>query len=138
VLFDFENGHDNWEMEGDAFVESPASKALYYQSAVMGFKGRYFVNSYHNQASSTGKIVSPIFKVTRDYINFLIGGGYYPKSESVSLIVDGDIVRSQSGNNSGGLQWVGWDVSEFEGEEARIEIVDNMADEAGYIYVDHI
>lgn len=136
VLFDFETGHDEWIMEGNAFVESPSSKALYKQSAIMGFKGRYFVNSGHDRATSTGKITSPEFKITKNYMNFLVSGRYAPEEVSVNLIVDGRVERSQTGNNSRGMQWVSWNISEFRGQKAVIEIVDNVT--TGEILVDHI
>lgn len=138
VLFDFERGIDDWVMEGDAFLESPASQALLRQGAIMGKEGLFFINSAHNQASSKGKITSPEFIITKNFINFLIGGGNAPGDESVNLVIKGKVVRSQTGNNSGGLQWTGWDVSEFRDEVACIQIVDDLTAGAGYIYVDHI
>jgi len=138
VLFDFENGLDGWNMEGDAFLESPSDRALFQQGAIMGQQGKLFLNSFHNKASSVGKVTSPTFEIEKEFMNFLIGGGYYPDEVSINLIVDGQIVRSQSGNNSGGLQWKSWNVSEFVGKQASIQAVDAKTDEAGYIYVDHI
>lgn len=73
MLFDFERGIDNWKMGGNAFIESPSSKALLGQSAIMGMDGRFFINSFHNKAASTGKITSPQFKISKSYINFLAG-----------------------------------------------------------------
>lgn len=137
VLFDFEKGINDWKMEGDAFIESPANQALLRQGAIMGKEGQFFINSHHDGAKSTGKITSPEFKITKGYINFLEGGGYMPGFESINLLVDGKIVCSQTGNNSGGLQWAAWDVSGFKGKKGNIEIVDNATDGAGYIYADH-
>lgn len=135
VLFDFEQGHYNWEMEGTAFVESPSNQALFRQGAVMGKEGLFFANSHHNRAISTGKITSPEFKITKDYINFLVGGNHIPNQLSVNLLVSEKVVRSETGNNSGGMQWMGWDVSEFKGKDAKIEIVDNAS--SGAILADH-
>lgn len=137
VLFDFERGIDEWQMQGDAFVESPASKALLGQGAIMGMEGRFFINSFHRKAASTGKITSPSFRITKNHINFLAGGGYHPGEESINLLINGKAVRSQTGNNSGGLQWTAWDVSEFMGKQAQIEITDQLKDGSGYIYADH-
>lgn len=135
VLFDFEKGIDDWEMEGKAFLESPSSQALFRQGAVMGKEGLFFINSHNDRAKSTGKITSPAFVITKDYINFLVGGNFQPNDLSVNLLVGGKIVRLQSGNNSGGLQWAGWDVSEFKGVNAKIQIVDNSSN--GAILADH-
>jgi fructan beta-fructosidase len=135
VLFDFEKGHSKWIKEGTAFIESPSNQALFRQGAVMGKEGLFFANSHHDRATSTGKITSPFFKITKDHINFLVGGNHIPNDLSVNLLVDEKIVKSQTGNNSGGLQWMGWDVSEFKGRNGRVEIVDNATN--GAILADH-
>ncbi|HEV8283210.1 MAG TPA: GH32 C-terminal domain-containing protein [Chitinophagaceae bacterium] len=135
LLFDFEKGIDDWQMEGDAFVESPSNQALFQQGAIMGQQGNFFINSFHNRGAGTGKITSPVFKITRSYINFLSGGNYIPNDESINLLVDNKIVRSQTGNNSGGLRWTVWNVAEFRGKTARVEIIDKNNN--GAIYADH-
>lgn len=143
TLFDFEHGIDDWEMEGDAFLQSPTYEAIYRQGAIMGKEGNFFINSYHNEARGTGRIVSPEFAVSKNYINFKIGGGYAPGEECVNLLVDGKVVRTHTARNSNDLQWVGWDVQEFRGRTARVEIVDALSEGtgysqgAGYIYADH-
>jgi levanase len=50
-----------------------------------------------------------------------------PRSEetSVSLVVDGEVVRTATGRNSETLDWVSWDVAEYAGREASVRIVDN-------------
>ena len=146
VLFDFEHGIDEWEMEGTAFYESPTDVPLYRQGAVMGRVGRYYVNSYHNEGKSEGRITSPEFFITKDYINFKIGGAYAPGLNCVDLLVDGKVVRTETGRNAGSLEWTGWDVSEFRGKKARIRIVsvkegDNVYTNVTFgpsVYVDQI
>jgi len=143
VLFDFERGLDNWEMYGEAFLESPSNQALYRQGAVLGKEGQYFINSYHGEASSIGRIISPEFMISKDFINFKVGGGFAPGKECVNLIVNEEIVRSMSGKNSNDLQWTGWNVSEYRGKKGKIEIVDDLSAGRGYgqnwgfIYADH-
>lgn len=124
VLFDFERGMDAWTTEGDAFKESPSNQALLGQGAAMGYFGRFYLNSAFNKGQSTGKQTSPSFEINKKYINFLAGGNYAPEIISINLLVDGKIVRSQTGNHSGGMQWYSWDVSEFLGMKANIEFVD--------------
>ena len=136
VVFDFEKGIDEWKMEGDAFVESPSNQALFQQGAIMGQQGRFFINSFHNRGTGKGKITSPAFKMAKTYLDFLSGGNYIPNEESINLLIDNKVVRSHTGNNSGGLRWTSWDVSEFKGKTATIEIVDNSSN--GAIYADHI
>jgi len=138
VLFDFENGIDDWKMEGEAFLQSPASQALYRQGAVMAKEGNFFINSFHKETSSKGKITSPNFIIEKNYINFKTGGGYAPEKEAINLLVDGKVVRTETGRNANNLQWTGWDVTEFRGKNAQIEVVDNLSDGPGYIYLDHV
>lgn len=138
VLFDFERGIDSWKMEGEAFIESPSSQALLRQGAIMGKEGQFFINSFHNQASSVGKITSPEFRITKNFINFLVGGGYVPGNECINLVVNGKTVRTETGNNSNGMQWKGWNVSEYRGQLATISIIDNLTNGQGFILADQI
>lgn len=70
VLFDFERGIDEWQMEGDAFIETPTDVSLYRQGAIMGLVGHYYANSFHNEGRSRGKLTSPEFTISRNFINF--------------------------------------------------------------------
>ena len=138
VLFDFERGMDDWTLEGESFVESPTDISLYRQGAVMGRIGRYYADSYHNEGKSTGKATSPEFTITRNYLNFKIGGAYKPNESCLNLLVDGKVVRTETGRNASSMQWAGWDVSEFRGKKARVQIVDAIPDGSSFVYVDHI
>lgn len=57
---------------------------------------------------------------------------------SVSLVVDGEIVRTATGRNSENLDWVSWDVAEFAGREASVRIVDNNRFGWGHVLVDQV
>ena len=57
---------------------------------------------------------------------------------SVSLVVDGEVVRTATGRNSENLDWVSWDVAEFAGREASVRIVDNNRFGWGHILVDQV
>lgn len=63
-----------------------------------------------------------------------------PRSEetSVSLVVDGEVVRTATGRNSENLDWVSWDVAEFAGREASVRIVDNNRFGWGHVLVDQV
>ncbi|MGZ3922528.1 MAG: glycoside hydrolase family 32 protein, partial [Flavisolibacter sp.] len=124
ILFDFERGMDSWKTEGTAFAESPSNQALLGQGAAMGYFGKFYLNSFHNRGRDSGRQTSPLFTITKKYINFLGGGNYDPQNININLLVDGKIVRSETGNNSGGMQWYSWNVSEFLGKDAQIEFVD--------------
>lgn len=138
VLFDFEQGLDGWLIEGEAFSESPAQGALDGQSVIIGYKGQYLVNSFYRGDETTGKITSPEFEIEKDYINFLLGGGNHPNETAINLLVENKIVRSKTGVNTETMRWNNWNVSEFKGKKARVEIVDQHTGEFGHINIDHI
>lgn len=144
LLADFEGEtYGNWTVTGTAFGIGPARGTLPNQMPVSGFRGRGLVNSYVGGDGSTGRLVSPEFTVARRWINFLIGGGMHPGQTCMNLTVDGAVVRTATGPNDrpGGterLEWASWDVAEFEGRRARIEIVDEATGGWGHINVDEI
>jgi fructan beta-fructosidase len=51
---------------------------------------------------------------------------------TVDLVVDGKIVRSATGQNSPHLQWVAWNVAEFGGRAAQIQIIDKNTGGQGW------
>jgi fructan beta-fructosidase len=131
-----------WKTTGTAFGKSPAKGTLPNQMAVTGYLGKGLVNSYLGGDDATGTLTSPAFKVERKYLNFLIGGGKHPGKACVNLLVGGKVVRSATGPNdkSGGvehLDWHTWDVAEFEGKDAVIQIVDEMKGGWGHVNADH-
>lgn len=144
VIADFEgDDYGNWQASGTAFGPGPAQGTLPGQMKVSGYEGKGLVNSFYGKDGSTGTLTSPEFKIRRDYINFLVGGGKYPDKTCINLIVDGEVVRTATGPNDkpGGsemLDWYYWDVRELRGEPARIQIVDRRAGGWGHINVDHI
>jgi len=144
VVADFEgDGYNGWTVEGKAFGDGPASGMRPGQRTVAGFLGDGLVNSF---AGDGGKLISPVFKIERDHLNFLIGGGYTGDS-SVQLLVsdDGDweAIETVQGRSyaiwkTQVLRWESWDVSQHQGLNARIEIVDDAPGEEGFIVIDHI
>ena len=86
--------------------------------------------------AATGSMNSPPFTINKRFINFLIGGGSgsYGSSDAtaVALHIDGRVVRASSGSGTpNSLAAVSWDVSEFGGERASIEFVDQHDGSAG-------
>ena len=139
LFADFEgNNYTGWEVEGDAFGEGPVAGTLDRQGRVAGFSGNKLVNSFLQGDQSTGRLLSPAFTINTNYINFLAGGGNHPEGTAVNLLVNGERVRSTTGNNSESLNWVAWDVEELKGKEARLEIVDQVQGGWGHILVDQL
>ncbi len=144
LVADFEGAdYGLWKVEGTAFGSAPAGGALPNQMPVTGFRGKGLVNSFHGGDDSTGRLTSPPIQIERKYVAFLIGGGGWPGETCINLLVDGKVVRSATGSNTspGGsekLEASGWDVSEFAGKTAVVQIVDERKGGWGHINVDQI
>jgi fructan beta-fructosidase len=139
LFADFEEkNYSSWEREGEAFGQQPATGAIGNQQKVNGFVGTGLVNSFMNGDNTTGRLLSPAFTINTNYINFLAGGGKHSEGTAVNLLVNGELVRSATGNNSESLNWVSWNVEELKGQEAQIEIVDKEQGGWGHILVDQI
>ena len=55
-----------------------------------------------------------------------------------NLIVNGQVVRSATGNNSPGLDWASWNVSDLQGQQAQVQIVDqNSGSDWGHTIADN-
>jgi len=137
VLADFEaNDYGDWKVEGDAFGSGP----LAVESPAPGSKGKRLVSTYLKaDTAPQGKLTSPVFKIERPYIGFLIGGGRHEHKTCVNLVVDGKVARTATaGINSKRLYPHAWDVANLLGRQARVEIVDGESGDWGYVNVDQI
>ena len=129
--------HEFTEITGD-FAKLDGG---FWGADVAGHLGERVFSSYGDGAESdsdqvaqlggaaTGTMLSPAFLIDSNYINFLVGGGSNPYSSAaataVVLIIDGDVVRSASGQNvANSMQWTSWDVREYKGQSAVIKFID--------------
>lgn len=139
VFADFEStNYGNWTVSGTAFGTGPASGTLPGQQAVSGFLGSRLVNSYYGGDASTGTLTSPSFVITNNCINFLIGGGNHPGLTCINLVINSSVVATATGQNEEILKWAGWNVSQWQGQTANIQIVDNYTGGWGHIEIDQI
>jgi len=144
LINDFEApDYGDWTVEGKAFGTGPAKGTLAGQMHVSGFEGERLVNTFLGRDKPTGKLTSPEFTIERDYIKFLIGGGGHKGKTCMNLLVDGQVVLSATGPNlqPGGsefLNWENWDVKQYKGKTAVLEIVDSASGGWGHINVDQI
>jgi fructan beta-fructosidase len=84
VIADFEgDSYGDWKLEGKVFGSEPAKGSSASPRTVVGYQGARVASSHGDGA---GKLVSPIFKLERRFLNILIGGGY-SGGTSVSLLV---------------------------------------------------
>ena len=146
VFADFEGDTygDGWTATGTFAGTRPPAGSLPDQQAVSGYEGRQLVNTFFDHDNGTGRITSPAFTITTDYINFLVGGGRHPYPGSagnpptaVNLVVDGEVVRTTTGEDNEALNWTNWNVSELKGKSARLDIVDENTGGWGHINADH-
>ena len=144
LIADFEGSdYGAWLVTGTAFGTGPAQGKLDGQMPVDGYVGKGLVNSFYGGDNATGKLTSPRVKIERRFVTFLIGGGGWADETCMNLLVDGKIVRTAAGPNTQAgnterLESAAWDVSEFIGREAIIEIVDTKQGGWGHINVDQI
>ena len=158
LIADFEApDYGAWTTTGEAFGDGPwrrpGDEPLHFgeNRYILGQEGRGLAASvFHNgepaMGAPTGTLTSPDFIIERDYINLLMGGGWYPGRTCVDLLIDGKTIYSDTGNGCGYgvhqadylLEWFTWDVGDYSGETARIRLVDNFNFPTGCILVDRI
>lgn len=139
MLADFEgDDYEGWTATGTAFGSGPARGTLPHQQLVSGYRGRGLVNTYLGGDRAQGTLRSPPFTITHDYLSFLIGGGAHEGQTCLNLRVEGEVVRTATGENAEALQWKSWHVRPWRGREAILEIVDRHSGGWGHINVDHI
>ena len=144
LIADFEgSSYGAWLATGEAFGPGPAPGTLPGQMPVDGFKGKGLVNSFYKGDPSTGTLTSPEFRIGRPFINFLIGGGKDAEKTCLNLLIGGRIVRTATGPNDqpGGTEDLtpdSWDVTEFAGKSAVLQIVDEATGGWGHLSVDHL
>ena len=146
VFADFEGSYTwqkwisaGWEVEGSAFGSGPTAGDIQSQQKLKGYEGEAIANSYALGIDiMVGKLTSPPFKIEKPVITFLLGGGNDPDKIGIRLLIDGDAVLTSAGKNSVSRKHEKWNVSEFMGKTAVIEIFDSSADVLGFIIVDHI
>lgn len=141
-LFDFESGTlTGWIVSGKAFGESgidDSSTSLPGQLPLHGVQGRYLLNSFFKRDDSIGEVRSPDFVLDRNFMRLNVGGGNQPGQCEVVLVVDGKRVRSATGQNSEELKTILWDIGEYKGKSAYLEVHDRARGPWGHILVDDI
>ena len=139
--FERESWGPAWEPEGDAFSSGPLQvSSVHFNLPIQNHQGSYLATSFHSegQDNKEGKLTSKPFRIERRHILFRIGGGAYPDRTCLNLRVGGKAVRSSTGGNSNTLIAKSWDVSDLEGQEAVLEIVDQQQGSWGFTLVDDI
>lgn len=148
VVDDFESGDfSKWTATGEVFAGGPVSQTSIakYQGDV-GAAGEFFVNTHNIPSESgvrsgdqwTGTLTSQPFKIERDAITMLVGGGSHANQTCVDLLVGGKRVLTATGKSNNRMFPVRWDVRRWIGQSAQIRIVDQAKGGWGNIGVDQI
>ncbi|MBK7820017.1 MAG: GH32 C-terminal domain-containing protein [Tessaracoccus sp.] len=141
VLFDFEQGQpitgQGWTVSGDFTADRNPSNAGgdYY-------KGEWRINTWEGGPKgddNVGTLTSPSFTIDKDYVSMLVGGGKRTDgSLAAQLVVDGQVVRTATGQNDGALNWQAWDVADLKGKSAQLRINDQATGGWGHLTLDHV
>ena len=132
------NHFGDWKLTGTAFNPGPAAGDQLTKLRIENARDNRVASSGIEGDAPTGTLTSPAFKIARKYISFLISGGDYEHDTCVNLLINGKIVKSAVGWRSDRLVPTSWDVSQFRGQTAQVEIVDEASGDWGHINVDHI
>ncbi|MES2476071.1 MAG: HEAT repeat domain-containing protein [Verrucomicrobiota bacterium] len=132
------DGFGDWKVEGKGFGLAPVTGDFDgLTAALTGYANDALACSAHGGDSGIGSLLSPDFKLTENFIAFLIAGGNHPGKAGVRLVVDGKPAMEATGKNSLQCQPVIWDVSALRGKTAHIEIFDTVTGSWGVIAADH-
>ena len=145
---DFEGpDYAGWKATGTAFGDKPRKKSdiAAYQGD-LDMHGEGTVNSHETRHGEdvaagdkhTGTLTSPEFTLERHCIAFRIGGGKHPGETCLQLHVGGKSVREATGRDENRMRRDSFDVREFEGQRAKLVVVDNASGAWGNIGVDEI
>ncbi len=154
VTWDFETGDlAGWQRTGDAFENQPTfgdNPTARGRGMPSAHQGDYWIGGYENRPSPadpaggtsgdgpTGTLTSPAFKIHGPTMSFLIGGGCDENAVRAELLVDGQVARVATGACSETMERVEWNVSPFDGQSARVRLVDDSAFGWGHINFDDI
>ena len=139
LIADFEGATwgTGWTSAGDMAVAGPSA------TSASGHVGAKFADTFVGPGDpATGSITSPEFVIDRDFLHFQLGGGNHPlgvePATSVQLLVNGQPVRTATGENSGSLRPVSWDVKDLAGQTGQFQILDDATGEWGHLMVDQV
>ncbi|GEP48949.1 glycosyl hydrolase family 32 [Microbacterium saccharophilum] len=145
AVFDFElpDGQaladSGWDITGDFATEPPRNPSTAGGDYYLGAKR---VNTWEggpNGDDNVGLFTSPAFALDGAFVSFLIGGGKRTDGTlQAELVVDGEVVRTQTGPEARQLNWRSWDVAEYQGRQATLRIRDEATGGWGHLTFDHL
>lgn len=144
TLFDFElpDGQNladaGWDISGDFATEPWRNPSTAGGDYYLGAKRLNTWEGGPRGDDNVGTLTSPSFPIDGDHLSFLIGGGKRTDgSLQVELVVDGEVVRTQTGPEAGQLNWRSWNVADLQGQDAVIRVRDEATGGWGHLTLDH-
>ena len=149
---DFEHGKDHWTKTGTVFDNQPTygDNPRHRNRESSQHVGNWWIGGYENRPSSSmsagqvqgdgpqGTLTSPSFLVSGKDISFLIGGGCDVNLVRVELLVEGQVVRKDTGKCFESMERRHWNVAEYQGKMAQVRVVDNSSGGWGHINFDDL
>ena len=145
LLTGFDGSWEGWTVEGNAFGAMPPQGTTPGQQPLVNHSSAGLLNTYVDAATGQG---SDATTGTGGWGHILLDevrasdkkASPIADNTSVNLVVDGKVVASATGNNSGTLEWTSMDVTAYKGRKARLVIEDHNgnAEDWGHLMVDQI
>ena len=139
MVQNFENGFGDWIAEGEAFASGPRHREDLTNEWPDALEGDHLALSQvvgDDGDKATGRLRSPPFPISHDWLRFLVCGGNHGDKTCVNLRVDGEVVLTVSGKNGTKLLPCDWEVTQWRGKDAVIEMVDEHTGGWGHIACD--
>ena len=134
-----------WTTTGTAFGPAPVDRAgVPGYHPIQAWRGERFVCTSRTSHGEDGNVIdaqvgrlqSPTFVIRHDYLHFLACGGNHKDKTAINLVVGDRVVRTSTGANTAHFRPVLFDISEWRGEKAHIEVIDEWGPGWGNIAVD--
>ncbi|PKN35889.1 MAG: hypothetical protein CVU61_01790 [Deltaproteobacteria bacterium HGW-Deltaproteobacteria-19] len=154
ITWDFETGDlRGWQSTGTAFNTQPTygdNPTARHRGQPSNHQGDYWIGGYENRHSPTdqpgriqgdgpqGTLTSDPFMINNSNISFLIGGGCDINTERIELMVNGQVVQKATGRCTETMERITWDVTDYQGQNAQIRLIDFSSGGWGHINFDDV
>lgn len=131
-------GLSGWQVKGTCFKNGLLDREAAKKLGIWNALDDAIISSKSEGDSPMGEMTSPPFKISSRYISFRVSGGNYEHSTCINLVVAGKVVKSSVGDRTDKMTPKSWDVSQWMGKSAQVQILDVATGDWGHIDVDHI
>ena len=138
LLADFEGDAlpAGWTATGGLAGLAPVASDLHGQA------GDRVLDTFAGSDAATGVVTSAPFVLDRRWLRFRVAGGNHPlgvePATSVNLLLDGQPVRTATGDDDATMRLVEWDLADLEGRTVQLQVLDDSTADWGHLMVDHV